>query len=73
MRLRMTLVVTVVVVLLLSGVSHGTELTIGLVPEQNVFKQVAWYRPVGDYRSFTAALAIQKVGVEFLARPALLL
>jgi phosphonate transport system substrate-binding protein len=81
----------------------GSDLTIGLIPEQNVFKQTARYQPLGDYigkktglkvkftilsrygniidrfktekldgaffGSFTGALAIQKLGVEFIARP----
>jgi phosphonate transport system substrate-binding protein len=103
MRLTARLIVTVAAVFLLAGPSYGTELTIGLIPEQNVFKQTARYHPLGDYisrktglkvkftilsrygniidrfkaekldgaffGSFTGALAIQKLGVEFLARP----
>ena len=38
-----------IMVFMLSGLSHATELTIGLIPEQNVFKQVARYRPLGEY------------------------
>jgi len=34
---------------MLSGISHSAELTIGLIPEQNVFKQVERYKPLGDY------------------------
>lgn len=32
-----------------SGISHAAELTIGLIPEQNVFKQVKRYQPLGNY------------------------
>lgn len=103
MRFMAKLVVVVAAVFLFAGHSYGTELTIGLIPEQNVFKQTARYRPLGDYiakktgikvkftilsrygniidrfttekldgaffGSFTGAMAIQKLGVEFLARP----
>lgn len=95
--------VIVAAIFLFSGVSYAVELTIGLIPEQNVFKQMARYQPLGDYigkktgikmkftilsrygniidrftaekldgaffGSFTGALAIQKLGVEPLARP----
>ncbi len=100
---KAAVLVALAIVLLLSGVSEGAELTIGLIPEQNVFKQMARYQPLGDYigkkagikvrftilsrygniidrfkaekldgaffGSFTGALAIQKLGIEFLARP----
>lgn len=103
MRFKATLGIAVAMVFLLTGLSHGAELVIGLIPEQNVFKQMARYQPLGDYiqkktgvtmkftilsrygniidrfkaerldgaffGSFTGALAIQKLGVEFLARP----
>lgn len=93
----------IVFLLLSASLSAGAELTIGLIPEQNVFKQKARYQPLGKYiekktgvkiqftilsrygniidrftdekldaaffGSFTGALAIQKLGVEFLARP----
>ncbi len=103
MSLKSAFLASLVAVLLLSGVSYGTELTIGLIPEQNVFNQMARYRPLGEYigkktgikikftilsrygniidrftaekldgaffGSFTGALAVQKLGVDFLARP----
>lgn len=103
MGLRGAFLASLVIVMLLSGVSHGAELTIGLIPEQNVFNQMARYRPLGDYiekktaikvkftilsrygniidrftaekldgaffGSFTGALAVQKLGIDFLARP----
>lgn len=103
MSLRGAFLSTFAAILLVSGISYGAELTIGLIPEQNVFKQVARYRPLGDYiekktgikikftilsrygniidrftaerldgaffGSFTGALAIQRLGVEPLARP----
>jgi phosphonate transport system substrate-binding protein len=88
---------------MISGLSNAAELTIGLIPEQNVFKQFKRYKPLGNYiekktgikvkfsvlprygniiesfqkgemdgafwGSFTGALAIKKLGIEFLARP----
>jgi phosphonate transport system substrate-binding protein len=36
-------------VVFLSEMSYAVELTIGLIPEQNVFKQVRRYRPIGEY------------------------
>lgn len=38
-----------ILLFMFSGISFATELTIGLIPEQNVFKQVERYKPVGDY------------------------
>jgi len=35
--------------IILSGVSYAAELTIGLIPEQNVFKQMKRYKPLGKY------------------------
>ncbi len=103
MNKKLAVIIVSVVVFLVSGRSYGTELTIGLIPEQNVFKQMARYQPLGEYigkktgikmkftilsrygniidrfkaekldgaffGSFTGALAIQKLGIEFLARP----
>lgn len=45
----MRIIITFLIVLMLSGVSHAVELTIGLIPEQNVFKQMKRYRPIGEY------------------------
>jgi phosphonate transport system substrate-binding protein len=90
-------------ILLLSTAATAEELTIGLIPEQNVFLQKKRYGPIGAYveartgvkirftiisqygniieaftaekldgafwGSFTAAVAIQKLGVEPIARP----
>jgi phosphonate transport system substrate-binding protein len=90
-------------ILFSSATLYAVELTIGLIPEQNVFKQVKKYQPVGNYiekktgikirfsvlsrygniierfsqekmdgafwGSFTGALAINKLGVEPIARP----
>jgi len=36
-------------VMLLGGISQATELTIGLIPERNVFEQKAKYRPLQEY------------------------
>ncbi|UCD36144.1 MAG: phosphate/phosphite/phosphonate ABC transporter substrate-binding protein [Nitrospiraceae bacterium] len=45
MRTLMVLIIS----LMLTGFSQSAELTIGLIPEQNVFKQIKRYRPIGDY------------------------
>lgn len=89
--------------LAISPAAAAAELTIGLIPEQNVFRQVERYEPIGEYirertglklhftilrrygniidsfkaekmdgafwGSFTGALAIQKLGIEPIARP----
>ena len=34
---------------MVSGFCHASEVTIGLIPEQNVFKQMKRYKPIGDY------------------------
>lgn len=99
----MRYVVVLAVLLMFTVSTHAAELTIGLIPEQNVFKQKERYKPLGEYiekktgikvkftilsrygniierlvsekmdgaffGSFTGALAIQKLGVEPLARP----
>ena len=93
----------IVFVLLISGISYATELHIGLIPEQNVFKQIKRYKPLADYieqkigitikfsvlprygniidsfnekkldgafwGSFTGAMAIEKLGIQPIARP----
>ena len=43
------LTVTILMVFVLSGVSYADELIIGLIPEQNVFKQMERYKPIGNY------------------------
>jgi phosphonate transport system substrate-binding protein len=35
--------------IIFSGISYSAELTIGLIPEQNVFKQMKRYKPLGEY------------------------
>jgi phosphonate transport system substrate-binding protein len=35
--------------IIFSGISYAAELTIGLIPEQNVFKQMKRYKPLGKY------------------------
>jgi phosphonate transport system substrate-binding protein len=37
------------IVVMLSGLSYAAELTIGLIPEQNVFSQFKRYKPLGEY------------------------
>lgn len=45
----MRLIICFLVFALFSGISYATELTIGLIPEQNVFKQMKKYKPLGEY------------------------
>ena len=86
-----------------ASTAAAADLTIGLIPEQNVFRQMKRYKPIADYiraetgigirftilsrygniidsfssehmdgafwGSFTGALAIQKLGIEPIARP----
>jgi phosphonate transport system substrate-binding protein len=42
-------VLTIVLFIVFSSPSHAAELTIGLIPEQNVFKQVSRFKPLGEY------------------------
>ncbi len=51
------LTVTILMFFMLSGVSYSGELIIGLIPEQNVFKQMERYEPIGKYIE-------KKVGME---------
>lgn len=43
---------------MLSGVSYADELIIGLIPEQNVFKQMERYEPIGKYIEKTVGLKV---------------
>ena len=43
----------------LSGVSYADELIIGLIPEQNVFKQMERYEPIGKYIEKTVGLKVR--------------
>ncbi|RJR16425.1 MAG: phosphate/phosphite/phosphonate ABC transporter substrate-binding protein [Nitrospiraceae bacterium] len=45
----MRLIIFFLLFVLFSGISYATELTIGLIPEQNVFKQMKKYKPLGEY------------------------
>ena len=45
----MKLISSCLIILMLSGISYATELNIGLIPEQHVFKQIKRYRPLGAY------------------------
>lgn len=45
----MRVIIALMIFLALSGVSSASELTIGLIPEQNVFKQMKRYEPIGEY------------------------
>lgn len=45
----MRLIVVFLTIILFPGISLSKELTIGLIPEQNVFKQMKRYKPVGEY------------------------
>jgi len=52
-------ILTVIFVLLFSGVSAAAELRIGLIPEQNVFKQSERYKPIGDYIEKKTGIKVQ--------------
>ena len=99
----MRLLLSLLIMTMMSGICHASEITIGLIPEQNVFKQMKRYKPLGGYiekktgivlnftvlprygnilesfsrrkldgafwGSFTGAMAIQKLGVQPIARP----
>ena len=90
-------------VLFVMRTTYATELTIGIIPEHNVFEQIKKYNLIGDYikgktgitikfsflskygniiesfeaenmdgafwGSFTGAMAISKLDIEFIARP----
>ena len=51
-------IAALLIVLIISSVSHATELKIGLIPEQNVFKQMARYKPLGQYIEQKTGIAI---------------
>ena len=55
----MRLIVTTLMFFMLSGVSYADELTIGLIPEQNVFKQMDRYEPIGRYLEKKVGLKIR--------------
>ncbi len=42
-------ILTIIMLLIFVGHSYATELNIGLIPEQNVFKQFKRYEPLGKY------------------------
>lgn len=103
MRRHLATISSLLPILLVSSAALAEELTIGLIPEQNVFLQKRRYEPIAAYLrnradlevrftilsnygdiiqsfadqkmdgafwgSFTAALAIQKIGIEPIARP----
>ena len=103
MRRHLATAFSLLVILLISSAVVAEELTIGLIPEQNVFLQKKRYEPIAAHirertgleirftilsrygniiesftaekmdgaflGSFTAALSIQKLGVEPIARP----
>ncbi len=43
------IILTIIMLLIFVGHSYATELNIGLIPEQNVFKQFKRYEPLGKY------------------------
>lgn len=45
----MKMLFALMIILTLSGYACATELQIGLIPEQNVFKQIKRYKPIGEY------------------------
>ena len=48
-KMSMCFVSVLIMVLVLSGLSYATEITIGIIPERDVFKQVESYRSLGKY------------------------
>ncbi len=56
-RYCVRLIFVVLVLAFLTGVSYAEKLTIGLIPEHNVFKQMNRYQQVGDYMQ-------KKTGIE---------
>jgi phosphonate transport system substrate-binding protein len=50
---------TLILLIVFSGLSQAAELTIGLIPEQNVFKQVERYKPLGKYIEEKAGIKIE--------------
>lgn len=42
-------IIIVLALMLIAGASYAKELTIGLIPEQNVFRQMKRYKPIGEY------------------------
>lgn len=99
----MRMILALIILLMFASQSAAEELRIGLIPEQNIFKQMKKYEPLGKYiekktgitikfvvlsrygniidsfnsmdldgafwGSFTGALAINKLDIDFLARP----
>ncbi len=55
----MRFILSLIMILFLSGVSQATELTIGLIPEQNVFNQMKRYKPIGEYIKKQTGLTIR--------------
>ena len=50
--------ILVFALVLAAGLAFGAELKIGLIPEQNVFKQTERYQPLGEYLT-------RKTGLKF--------
>ena len=48
-RWCMRIIMGFILLLVFSVVLFAAELTIGLIPEQNVFKQMRRYKPMGEY------------------------
>jgi phosphonate transport system substrate-binding protein len=55
----MHFIFTLILLIVLSGLSQATTLTIGLIPEQNVFKQVERYKPLGKYIEKKTGIAVK--------------
>ncbi len=54
----MRFLICFLIIIVLPGFSSATELTIGLIPEQNVFKQMKRYKPIGEYIEKKTGIAI---------------
>jgi phosphonate transport system substrate-binding protein len=55
----MRFIVIALLLVSLSAVSYASEITIGLIPEQNVFKQMQRYKPLGEYIEKKSGIKIQ--------------
>jgi phosphonate transport system substrate-binding protein len=47
--MKMRFIGSIILLVLFLGTAHAIELTVGIIPEQNVFKQFQRYKPLGEY------------------------
>ncbi len=55
----MRYLVLFLITIVLPGFCDASELTIGLIPEQNVFKQMKRYKPIGEYIENKSGIAVK--------------